>query len=126
MRYYRSVLDISDKTATSVLKTSMSRPFIFLFLEPIVVLLSFWVAYVYGTLYLFFAAYPLVFQSAQPLGYGWDSGIGPLPFLGIGVGMVAGTCISFFTDKRYVKRMNASTTKPPPEGGVLAFNYISR
>lgn len=115
MRYYRSVHDISEKTAIKVLKTSMSRPFIFLFLEPIVVLLSFWVAYVYGTLYLFFAAYPLVFQSARPLGYGWDSGIGSLPFLGIGVGMIAGTCVSYYTDKRYVEKMNASSTKPPPE-----------
>jgi hypothetical protein len=113
MRYYRSVHDGSEKTATKVLRTSLSRPFIFLFLEPIVVLLSFWVAYVYGMLYLFFAAYPLVFQSPRPLGYGMDAGIGALPFLGIGVGMIAGTCISYFTNKRYVKRMNGS--KPPPE-----------
>jgi hypothetical protein len=41
-----------------------------------------YVAIVYGTLYLSFVAYPLVFQSQR----GWSPGLGGLAFCGIGIG----------------------------------------
>jgi hypothetical protein len=105
----------SAKSAGQGLRTSLSRPFILLFTEPIVVLLAIWVSFVYGTLYLYFASYPLVFQSDQSLGYGMKPGVGALPFLGIGAGMIVGTCIAFITDKQSIRKMETSEESIPPE-----------
>lgn len=104
-----------QKSAGQALRKSLSRPFILLFTEAIVILLAIWVSFVYGTLYLYFAAYPLVFQADRPKGYGMGAGIGDLPFLGIGAGMVVGTCIAFITDRQYIRRMDSSKEAISPE-----------
>ncbi|CAG8890226.1 unnamed protein product [Penicillium nalgiovense] len=85
-KVYRSQLDI-DRGPTPMgktLKTALSRPWILLFREPIVLLFSIYMAIIYGTLYMLFAAYPIVFQQVR----GWSEGVGGLAFLGILVGMV--------------------------------------
>lgn len=93
-------------------KTSLSRPWILLVKEPIVLLTSIYIAIVYGTLYLCFAAFPIVFQQ----GRGWSSGIGGLAFIGIAVGMICATTYAIIDNKRY---MRVAATYPhgiaPPE-----------
>lgn len=54
------------------------RPFVMLVLEPILVLITIYMALIYGILYLFFEAYPIVFQEVR----GWNMGVGALPFIG--------------------------------------------
>ncbi|KAF3935000.1 hypothetical protein ABW20_dc0101088 [Dactylellina cionopaga] len=78
-------------------KTAISRPWILLFREPIVAMLSVYMAIVYGTLYLLFAAYPIVYQQSR----GWSQGIGGLPFLGVAVGMLSAVVYSIPENKRY-------------------------
>ncbi|KAJ9118598.1 hypothetical protein QFC22_003818 [Naganishia vaughanmartiniae] len=68
----------------------------------------------------------MVFQSPEPLGYGMDSGLGSLPFLGIGFGMILGTITTLFTDKYYVRAVNASSTgSVPPETRLIPACYAS-
>ncbi|KAL2823131.1 putative MFS multidrug transporter [Aspergillus granulosus] len=110
---YRSKMDI-DQGRTSLgeaFKTAMSRPWILLFREPIVFLLSLYMAIVYGTLYMLFAAYPIVFQMTR----GWNQGIGALPFLGIMVGMIFAVAYSIWDNKRYVRCQDAHDGFAPPE-----------
>ncbi|KAJ5091461.1 hypothetical protein NUU61_006331 [Penicillium alfredii] len=79
-KIYRSKVDI-DQGKVSLkdsFKVALSRPWILLFREPIVFLLSLYMAIVYGTLYMMFAAFPIVFQVDR----GWNQGIGGLAFLG--------------------------------------------
>ncbi|OLN83068.1 putative MFS-type transporter [Colletotrichum chlorophyti] len=73
------------KTVPEQFKIALSRPWILLFKEPIVLLTSIYMAIVYGTLYMLFAAFPIVFQRVR----GWSPGIGGLAFLGVAVGMIA-------------------------------------
>lgn len=114
--YFESKYDHNRKSTKEILKVSLTRPFTILFLEPIVLLLSIYVAIIYGTLYLFFTAYPLVFQSPRPLGYGWNAGVGALPFIGIGIGMIIGTALTPLCNKYYVRAVNASPNgRAPPE-----------
>jgi DHA1 family multidrug resistance protein-like MFS transporter len=47
--------------------------------ERIVLLLSVYMAFIYGLLYLFLTAYPLVFQGV----HGMNLGVGGLPFFGM-------------------------------------------
>ncbi|KAF5716825.1 hypothetical protein FMUND_6121 [Fusarium mundagurra] len=91
--------------------TSLLRPWILLFKEPIVLLLSIYMAIVYGTLYLFFAAFPVVFEKTR----GWSQGIEGLAFLGIAVGMVVALIYTIPDNKRYVRLHQEHNGFAPPE-----------
>lgn len=58
-----------------------------LFTEPIVFLITFYMSFIYGLLYLFLTAYALVFQGV----YGWSSGVAGVVYYG----MVVGEMIAF-------------------------------
>lgn len=93
-------------------KTSLLRPWILLFREPIVLMLSIYMAIIYGTLYMLFAAFPIVYQE----GRGWSQGIGGLAFLGVAVGMMSAVAYSIWDNKRYLKAIDASPDGfAPPE-----------
>jgi hypothetical protein len=61
-----------------IFQTSLTRPCVMFFTEPILFLLSLYMALIYGILYLDFTAYPYVFQRTRD----WDAGISGLTFLG--------------------------------------------
>lgn len=93
-------------------KTALSRPWILLFREPIVLLLSLYMAIIYGTLYMLFAAFPIVYQE----GRGWSQGIGGLAFLGVATGMMGAVAYSIWDNKRYIRAIeNSPTGFAPPE-----------
>lgn len=83
-KVYRSRVDVSNGkvSAGEAFRTALSRPWILLFREPIVLLLSIYMAIIYGTLYMLFGAFPIVYQEYR----GWSEGIGGLAFLGVAVG----------------------------------------
>lgn len=98
-------------------RAALLRPWRFL-LEPIVFILSVYIAIIYGTLYLNFAAYPIVFQQ----GRGWSGGQQGLAFLGIAGGVaVAITLTVLMVNKAYVKASQKSGTPPPEERLPPAF-----
>lgn len=76
------------------------------------IILTIYIAVIYGILYLNFAAYPIVFQR----GHGWNTGIGGLAFLGILVGTVISVIISvFYINPHYVKVAKRKGGKADPE-----------
>lgn len=93
-------------------RTALSRPWILLFREPIVLLLSLYMAIIYGTLYMLFAAFPIVYQE----GRGWSQGVGGLAFLGVAVGMMGAVAYSILDNKRYIRAIeNSPSGFAPPE-----------
>lgn len=62
-----------------LLEKNLSRPMRMLWTEPIVLMLSLYMAFIYGLLYLFLTIYPIVFQGI----YGMNPGVGGLPFFGM-------------------------------------------
>jgi hypothetical protein len=91
-------------SAGQAFKTALSRPWILLLKEPIVLLLSIYMAIIYGTLYMLFSAFPIVFQQNR----GWSAGVGGLSFLGVAVGMLAAVAYSIWDNKRYNRIVDAS------------------
>ena len=96
---------------SEVFKTALGRPWVLLFREPIVLLLSLYMSIIYGVLYMLFAAFPIVYQQ----GRGWSQGIGGLAFLGVAIGMVFAVTYNIFDNKRYVKISRAHDGFAPPE-----------
>ncbi|OQE36781.1 hypothetical protein PENCOP_c011G00591 [Penicillium coprophilum] len=55
------------------------RPFQKLVQEPILLLITLYVGFIYGFLYICFVAYPISFQEER----GWNDGVGALPFVAV-------------------------------------------
>jgi hypothetical protein len=118
-----SVLEKSQgkKKPSEVFQRALFRPWIFLFLEPIVLIASVYMAIIYGTVYMFMGAMPIVYNEDR----GWSEGIGGLSFLGIAVGIVFGLIYAIWDNNtRYMKLVLAKCTtaesRLPPAivGGV--------
>lgn len=106
-KVYRSRGDIDQGKITlgEAFSTGLKRPWILLFTEPIVFLLSLYMAIIYGTLYMLFGAYPIVYR----IGRGWNEGISGLPFVGVAIGMLAAVAYTILYDnKRYVRCVEKS------------------
>lgn len=113
-KVYRSEAEVNRKTATlkDALYTNLSRPWVLLFREPIVFLLSFYMAVIYGTLYMLFAAYPIVYQQHR----GWSAGVAGLPFIGVAVGMLGAVAYCIWVDNpRYLRVVDEHEGSAPPE-----------
>lgn len=112
-KVYKSKLEIENgsKSVREIFGTALSRPWILLCMEPIVLLLSVFMAVVYGTLYMMFGAFPIVFEEKR----GWTQGVGSLAFIGVAVGMMAAVAYSLYDNKRYDKISEASDGNAPPE-----------
>jgi MFS family permease len=111
--------EISIKT---ILVVYLLRPIKMLFLEPMILLLTLYVSFVYGVIYLLFSAFPLSYQRDR----GWNNGVGALPFLGITFGAFTGAVIIVLFIPRYERKMKAAGGPVPEErlipmmiGGVL-------
>ncbi|KAI1506906.1 hypothetical protein Ptr86124_014156, partial [Pyrenophora tritici-repentis] len=99
-------LERGKKTASEAFVTALVRPWILLFCEPIVFLLAAYTAIIYGALYMFFPAFPIVYQ----VGRGWSSGMGGLAFIGVAAGMSCAIVYLFWENKRYARNTANSPT----------------
>jgi MFS family permease len=98
-------------TPKAAFSKALSRPWILLFCEPIVLLLSTYMAIIYGTLYMLFGAFPIVFEEVR----GWSQGIGGLSFCGVAVGIILGVIYSIIDNKRYAQVEREHGGEAPPE-----------
>ena len=123
-KVYISVLEETQgkKKPSEVFKRALIRPWVLLFREPIVLVASLYMAIIYGTVYMFLAAMPIVYNEDR----GWDEGIGGLAFLGITVGIILGLAYAIYDNNgRYMKlslakTANAESRLPPAIVGATA------
>ncbi|KAE8375381.1 major facilitator superfamily domain-containing protein [Aspergillus bertholletiae] len=116
-RVYRSKIELDKgKVALNILlRRSLSRPLVLLFTEPIVLLFAIYIAIIYGTLYMFFAGFPIVYEQ----GRGWNSGVGGLAFLGIMIGMIIGIIFTLPANMHFIKIQDRLGGFAPPEVRLL-------
>jgi MFS family permease len=109
-RVYKSKLEV-DNGHVDVRKkfaTALGRPWLLLVIEMIVLLLSIWIGVIYGTLYMFFSAFPIVFRYGRR----WSEGLVGLAFLGVAIGMCTGVAYAVPENIRYNKLMTKAKRKP--------------
>ncbi|KAL1605144.1 hypothetical protein SLS60_004687 [Paraconiothyrium brasiliense] len=100
----------------SITEKYLLRPFAMLLKEPILDLITIYMAIIYGILYLFFEAYPIAFQEQR----GWNPGVGALPFLSITIGVILGGGIIIFTTKtRFAKKFKENNGVVVPEERLI-------
>lgn len=90
---------------------NLSRPMRILFTEPIVLLVTVYMSFIYGLLYLNLTAYALVYEGV----YHFGLGIAGIPYMALIVGVMIGLVCIVILNKDYVKRLKANNNIPVPE-----------
>ncbi|KLT46346.1 MFS general substrate transporter [Cutaneotrichosporon oleaginosum] len=110
-RIYRSEQDVAKPLNTRQLVINQLKvPYILMFTEPIVFILSMYMATIFGLLYMQFTSFPIVFQQLR----GWGPGIGALAFLGICVGCnLALVYIVVWGNPSYARALKERGALPP-------------
>ena len=111
---------LQSKYATVPLKVSMTRPLKMLVLSPIILLLSLFVAVIYGYIYLLFTTFPAVFAGV----YHFNTGITGLSYLGIGVGNLVGLVANGYVSDK-ILQAKAAKGKVEPENRLLPMVFVA-
>ncbi|KAK2802947.1 hypothetical protein FQN50_007192 [Emmonsiellopsis sp. PD_5] len=94
-----------------LIQKNFGRPLRILVTEPIVLLLSIYGAFLYGLLYLFLTAYPIVFQQI----HGFTPGVSGLPYFGVIIGQLLGGLSIILSQPWYVRKLEANGGVQVPE-----------
>ncbi|GFF48771.1 uncharacterized transporter C794.04c [Aspergillus lentulus] len=92
---------------------TLTRPFRFLFTEPITLCSAIYNGFLYGLVYLFNEAFPLVFGPGT--GHGFNTGQQGLSFLGMAIGPIVAFCLYPLQEQYYLRRVAANGGKGEPE-----------
>ncbi|CAG8885946.1 unnamed protein product [Penicillium egyptiacum] len=110
--YLRSKLD-RGLTGQQIIVTALVRPAKLLLFSPIVLVMSIYVALIFGLLYLLFATFSMVFEGQ----YGLTTGFSGLAYLGLGIGELVGlVTFAILSDRILKAKMAADNVQgPKPE-----------
>lgn len=96
---YTTEKELDPRPFAQQLKIFLFRPLQLLFLEPIVFFLSLYMSVLYGLLYMFFVAFPIVYQQ----GKGFSAGSTGLMFIPIAVGVICSAICAPLVNKHYLR-----------------------
>ncbi|PLB52212.1 synaptic vesicle transporter [Aspergillus steynii IBT 23096] len=94
-----------------LLRNNFMRPIKMLISEPILLLISLYISFIYGLMYALLGAYPVVFQGV----YGMNMGVGGLAFIGLIIGELVGGVYILILQSSYARKLAANGDKPIPE-----------
>jgi multidrug resistance protein len=110
---WRAPMEKMDKSIPKTIANSLLRPFQLLVLEPMVTNLCLLSAILLGILYLFFGAFPVVFEG----NHGFTLSQTGLSFLGIFVGMCLGASLDPIWHWNYVRLIKQREAATGEVGG---------
>lgn len=90
---------------------NFSRPIRLLVTEPIVFLITLYMSFIYGLIYLFLGAYPIVFQGV----HGMNAGVGGLPFIALIIGQLLGGVYIMVEQVSYQRKLKNNNGVQVPE-----------
>ncbi|KAJ4418219.1 hypothetical protein N0V82_005693 [Gnomoniopsis sp. IMI 355080] len=88
-----------------------TRPLKMLVTEPILLLVSLYMSFIYGLVYCLLEAYPVVFEGI----YGMKPGISGLPFIGLFLGVFLAISFILSQHASYVRQLEENKGVPVPE-----------
>ncbi|KAJ6102166.1 hypothetical protein N7486_004593 [Penicillium sp. IBT 16267x] len=88
-----------------------TRPLKMLFTEPVILLVSLYMSFIYGLVYALLEAYPYVFQHT----HGMSIGVDGLPFIGLIIGQVMACTFIISQQGKYAKKLAENKNVPVPE-----------
>ncbi|KAI5370154.1 putative major facilitator superfamily, MFS transporter superfamily [Septoria linicola] len=116
---YVTEVDLDLRPLSERLRVFLLRPFQLLFQELIVFFVSLYMSVLYGLLYMFFIAYPIVFQE----GKGYSASITGLMFIPLALGVIMSAVCSPWVNTHYLKQVEKYNGKPPAEVRLIPMMY---
>ncbi|KAK5768647.1 GTPase-activating protein [Elasticomyces elasticus] len=104
-------IDAQQMTGREIVNMVLIHPFTLSFTEPMILLLNLYIALIYGLLYLWFEAFPIVFIEI----HGFTLGQSGLAFLGILIGVLVVIPPFFWYLHKYVEPAFDEFTELQPE-----------
>jgi MFS family permease len=111
--------EINMRPLAERLRIFLIRPFQLLFGELIVFLISLYMSVLYGLLYMFFIAFPIVFQE----GKGWSAGKTGLMFIPLAVGVLLSALSAPLVNRNYIKMVKRYNGNPPAEVRLIPMMF---
>ncbi|KJX96119.1 hypothetical protein TI39_contig807g00001 [Zymoseptoria brevis] len=111
--------DLDKRPLNERLKVFLLRPFQLLFQELIVFFLSLYMSVLYGLLYMFFIAYPIVYQE----GKGYSASTTGLMFIPVAVGVLMSAACAPLVNKHYLQLVDRHHGKPPAEARLIPMMF---
>lgn len=108
---WKAAMEKTDKSMARAVGLSLLRPFQLLLWEPMCLMLCLFSAILLGILYLFFGAFHNIFGDVYGFNL-WQTGVA---FLGILVGMVAGSATDPLWSRVNARLLRANGDQPEPE-----------
>ncbi|KAH7091074.1 major facilitator superfamily domain-containing protein [Paraphoma chrysanthemicola] len=107
--------DLDTRPFSQRLSLFLLRPFQLLFRELIVFFISVYMSVLYGLLYMFFVAYPIVYQK----GKGYSAGITGLMFIPLILGVLCSAACAPLVNKHYMTLVAKHNGHPPAEARLI-------
>lgn len=107
--------DELEVNAQELLQRYFTRPLRMLATEPIILLISIYMSFIYGIVYALLEAYPYVFETV----YGMSPGIGGLAFIGLIIGQVLACTFIVSQHSVYTRMLSMNNNVPIPEWRLL-------
>jgi len=103
--------DLDMRPLLQRLQLFLLRPIQLLFLEPIVLFISLYMSVLYGLLYMFFVAYPIIYQQGKH----YSASTTGLMFIPIAIGVILSAACAPLVNKHYLRLRRAHNGHPPAE-----------
>ncbi|THW27360.1 MFS general substrate transporter, partial [Aureobasidium pullulans] len=116
---YVSESDLDTRPIGERMKVFILRPFQLLFCELIVFLISLYMSVLYGLLYMFFVAFPIIYQE----GKGYSASTTGLMFIPLAIGVIASAFLAPLINMDYARRSARFGGKPPAEQRLVPMMY---
>ncbi|CAD0054280.1 unnamed protein product [Aureobasidium pullulans] len=116
---YVSESDLDTRPIGERMKVFILRPFQLLFCELIVFLISMYMSVLYGLLYMFFVAFPIIYQE----GKGYSASTTGLMFIPLAIGVIASAFLAPLINMDYARRSAKFGGKPPAEQRLVPMMY---
>ncbi|KAF2029718.1 citrinin biosynthesis transporter CtnC [Setomelanomma holmii] len=108
---YYSKADENKLTMQNVVHVYLLRPFVMFVQEPILALVTAYMSFLYGIVYLLFEAFPVSFYQER----GWSLGVSQLPFAAFIVGIIMGAGVIAYSTATNFTRAYVKHGKSIPE-----------
>jgi multidrug resistance protein len=105
---YISKHDVNRTGLAQSMKVAMTRPFVLMFLEPIILFMSFYLSFIYALLYALFFAFPIAFEEIRH----WNAGMTGVAFVSIILGMLIAMALMPVQERLYAKHCEKHGRKP--------------
>lgn len=112
---HKTEQELDSRSLSDRLRVFLIRPFQLLFQELIVFLISLYMSVLYGLLYMFFVAFPIIYQK----GKGYSAGKTGLMFIPVAVGVILSALCAPWVNKHYMTLVHKHSGKPPAEARLI-------